>query len=358
MPTLAICLHFRAPLGGLQENILATALAARDAGWGVTVLAPAGPFLSAHVMPRGIAVLAVDFGDEASLAHAALHLERADVIHAHPGPSRVLALEVAKRRGIPLFYTVHGAWSDGVHRYAADLAHILCVSEAVHLAVEQACPDQASKILTLPNGVDLDGVDALPQAREAGLVVVASRYDIDKRPVVDTLLALWREQHERGGAHLRYAVAGDGTCLQELKSAAATLGIQAEFVGWLGRDDLFRLYKRGALAIASGRAAMEALACGCPTLALASGGAAEAFTVAQLPQAAFNNFGGYGAKPPPSASELLDRMLAVLETEGANASFSVDALGFVRANHDNRAVNARILALYAEALDAKGRCSA
>jgi glycosyltransferase involved in cell wall biosynthesis len=139
-------------------------------------------------------------------------------------------------------------------------------------------------------------------------------------------------------------VAGQGTLQGELQAAAQRFGIQVVFSGWLDSIALAHLYKRSAVVIASGRAALEALARGRPTLALASVGAAEVFDPSQLPKAAYSNFGGYGAKPVQSLDALFDRLYAAamhLEAKYAN-EFSM----FVQTQHENTVVNQRLLNLY------------
>jgi glycosyltransferase involved in cell wall biosynthesis len=350
MKKLAICLYFRAPLGGLQENVLATARAAQNAGWQVTVLCPDGPFLNHYVLVNGIDGFGVDFSDSISTERAMQFLCDADVIHSHPGPSRNLALEAKRRTGNPLFFTIHGTWFDGVQQYAEDLAAIICVSQAVQEVVLSQCLDQSDRVFCIPNGIDY--ANFASQSRdmiEPGHVVVASRYDTDKRLVIDTLIALWQEQSARGLiTSPRYTIAGHGTLLPELRVAAEALAISVDFAGWQSQAALAALYARAALVIASGRAAMESLACGRPTLALASVGAAVVFDEVQLKAASYSNFGGYGALPPVPPGELLDRILSTLNLLDSN--FPARASAFIHQHHDNQVVNARLLELYEAAL--------
>lgn len=342
---LAICLFFRAPLGGLQENILATAVAAAHNGWDVSVLCPAGRFIEEHLRPQGIATLTVDFQSASSLEQARTLLCSADLIHAHPGPSRTLALEATAISGVPVVFTIHGAWFDGVQYCAHRLAAILCVSPSVLEAVSSLCPDHPA-IDCIPNGIDCAQFEVPGNAvPESGHVVVASRLDADKRVLIDTLVGLWEAQAKHAESRaLRYTIAGQGTLQGELETAAQRLGIAVDFAGWLKTDALARLYAHASAVIASGRGAMEALAMGKPTLALASAGAAEVFDASQLFEAARCNFGGYGAKPPQEMEALFARLLTA--AGGDNARFAKDAAEFLRAHHDNSVINNRLLKLY------------
>ena len=349
---LSVCLFFRAPLGGLQENVLATALAAANAGWDVSVLCPAGRFIEEHLRPQGIKTLAVDFQSASSIEQARTRLCSADLIHAHPGPSRTLALQAAAISGVPVVFTIHGAWFDGVQHYAQRLAAIVCVSPAVLEAVIPLCPNHPA-IDCIPNGIQAarfeDPCDALS---EPGHVVVASRLDADKRVLIDTLVGLWEAQAKHAESRtLRYTIAGQGTLEGELKTAAQRLGIAVDFAGWQDADALARLYTRASAVIASGRGALEALAMGKPTLALASAGATEVFDTSHILEAARCNFGGYGAMPPKSLENVFERLrIAAIST---NASFFRQASTFVRTHHDNAVVNQRLLDLYDRVLMTK-----
>jgi glycosyltransferase involved in cell wall biosynthesis len=349
---LAIAVFFHAPLGGLQENVLATARAAIQSGWKVTVICPPGPFIDGQLRPIGVNTLAIDFQSESSTATACQLLRSADIIHAHPGPSLTLALDAADTTDVPVVFTIHGAWFDNVQHRAQRLAAIVCVSPAVQEAVMRLCPDHAERIVCVPNGVDTRRFSsASVEPIERGHVVVASRLDADKRVLVDAMVGLWEAQVRKSAPQaLYYTIAGHGTLQGELELAAERLAITVHFVGWLETSALARLFNRAAVVIASGRAALESLAAGRPTLALASAGAAEAFESAQLAAAAYSNFGGFGAQPVQSFDSLFERLCAVAAR--TDATFASQACDFVLARHDNAVTNQQLLDLYERTLGA------
>lgn len=346
MNKLVICVYFRAPLGGLQDNILATALSASAAGWQVTILCPEGQFLSEHVLASGISGIGTNFLKPSKRAMQVLC--EADIVHAHPGPSRHLALAAKMESNRPLFFTVHGAWFDNVHEYIDHLSAVICVSPAIRNALLHLNPKHAARTYCIPNGIDSSDFPLHTVTIEPGHVVVASRYDTDKRLVVDTLINLWRIQSRRGLSIPRYTVAGAGTLLPEMQRIAEELAIPVTFAGWQSHHGLSNLFKRAGLVIASGRTAMESLCCGRPTIALASAGVVEVFNEDKLQQATYCNFGGYGATKPSSFEKLLDNMLS--EIINNNTEFSSKAAGYIRNHHENVAINESILALYKNAL--------
>jgi|GEM_PF-5593234 len=350
---LAICLFFRAPLGGLQANILATVEAAIHYGWDVSVFCPPGPFQDEYLKPRSIKTYTVDFQSSASIAEAAELISDADLIHAHPGPSRQLALKAAAINNVPVVFTIHGAWFDSVHQYANRLAAIICVSPAVFDAVSDLCDNHDVFIDHIPNGIDLDQFDT-PRAvpPENGHIVIASRLDADKQVLINSLVKLWEIQAGSSvGNDLHYSVAGEGALCSKLEAAAKRLEIPVSFLGWQNPTSLAHLYQKASAVIASGRCAMEALTIGRPTLAIASAGVAEAFEISQLPNAAHSNFGGYGALPVERMESLFHRLRKAAISD--NPMFARDARAFVRRHHDNAVVNQRILALYDRVLREK-----
>jgi glycosyltransferase involved in cell wall biosynthesis len=349
---LTICLFFRAPLGGLQENVLATAIAASNHGWEVSVLCPAGRFIEEHLRSHGIEALEVDFQSASSIQQAITWLTRADLICAHPGPSRNLALEAAEISGAPVVFTIHGAWFDGVQHYEKRLAAIVCVSSAVQEAVSLLCSDHRT-ICCIPNGIDTTYFDLPGHVMpDLGHIVIASRLDADKRVLIDTVIKLWQVQTKHADPQaLRYTIAGQGTLLGELEAAAQKLNIAVEFRGWQTTDSLARLYAKASAVIASGRGAMESLAMGKPTLALASAGAIEVFDSSHFLGASRCNFGGYGAKPPTVIDDVYERLHDA--ATHANDSFVTKASTFIRTHHDNSVVNRLLLELYERVLLSK-----
>jgi len=316
------------------------------------VLCPSGRFIEERLRPQGIETLAVDFQSASSIEQATRWLGRVDLIHAHPGPSRALALEAAAISGAPVVFTIHGAWFDGVQHYAQRLAAIVCVSEAVLDAVSPLCANHPA-ISCIPNGIDINRFDSPGNAvPEPGHIVVASRLDADKRVLIDTVIKLWEVQtkHAKPKA-LFFTIAGQGKQQSELEAAAQRFGIAVDFVGWQRPDELARLYAKASVVIASGRGAMEALAMGKPTLALASSGATEVFDPSHFMDAARCNYGGYGAKPPSSIVEVFDRLM--LASSRTSTTFAAQASVFVRTHHDNLIVNQHILDIYDRVFDDK-----
>lgn len=353
MPSLGISAWYRAPMGGLQENIRATAMHARAEGFEVRLALPHGAFRDS-LIAQGFDVLGVDFDDRESFAAAEAHLRSCDVLHAHPGPSRALLVDIAARTRAPLFFTVHGAWADSIQRYIADLRHVFCVSDSIRRRVLASIPKYAERVSVAPNGVDLAHFPCV-QASASRTIVIASRFDADKRIVVDFVRHLWEEQARREAFDVRWIVAGQGTLMGELEEAAASLRAFAgtdlvTFDGWIAAPDLAKRYRDASAVIAAGRGAMEAMAMGRPGVAVGSGGACPLFDMPGLIVATECNFGGIGSTPLaeidiPALWGNLHRAAA-----GDFTEFGIAGSAYVREHLDASAINARMLERYREAL--------
>jgi glycosyltransferase involved in cell wall biosynthesis len=276
------------------------------------------------------------------------------VLHAHPGPSRALLLDIAARTGAPLFFTVHGGWVDSIHRYIADLRHVFCVSESLRRHVLALSPKYSERVSVAPNGVDLAHFPCV-QASPSRTIVIASRFDYDKRNVVDLVKHLWEEQARQQAFDVQWTVAGQGTLIGELEEAAASLHARAgtdlvTFDGWIAVPDLARRYRDASAVIAAGRGAMEAMAMGRPGVAAGSGGVCPLFDMQGLVAAAECNFGGMGSTPLAEIDipKLWDNLHRA--ADGDFTEFGIAGSAYVREHLDATAINARMLERYREAL--------
>jgi len=355
MGNLGISAWYRAPMGGLQENIRATALHARSENFDVRLALPFGPFRDS-LLAQGLGVIGVDFDCEKSLGEARDYLAPCNVLHAHPGPSRQLLLDLSAKTGAPLFFTVHGAWVDSIAQYADRLAHVFCVSASIRRRVHSLIPTCHDRISIAPNGVDFTHFDA-PSAVEARTIVVASRFDADKRNVVDLVRLMWERQAAEQDFDVEWIVAGQGTLIGELHEAAESLYSNAgkrlvAFDGWITSPQLAKRYSEASAIVAAGRGAMEAVAMGRPGIAVGSGGACPLFDMPGLLAATECNFGGLGSAALadldiPSLWTSLSRA-----SSGGYADFGREGSAFIREHLHVDAINARMFERYRDVLSA------
>lgn len=286
-----------------------------------------------------------------------------DLVHAHPGESRIFGQRLAKRLGTPLFITFHGRWIDGIQSYHHECARILAVSTAVRDSVISVAPAAANKVAIMPNAIDLaqiaDTAHLSATAEGASLrVLVASRFDVDKKRLVETLIALWREQGERAVENIFWDVAGDGTMLAEMREEACRIFREPSpirFYGWLDKPALTPLFGASHVAVAPGRSAIESMARGKPVIPLGSAGCFGLATEARLDAAAHCNFGGFGLTDEPTAAQVMDDLLALAADPARRDELGQQSRRYVETHLDLAHHHRRLEDLYLAALSAGNR---
>ncbi len=176
---------------------------------------------------------------------ALLRRIRPDVVHAHNRPSDGWTMLWSAAARVPgRLYTRHLTYTDlspamrRRYRLAARTAHaVVAVSSAVagHLAREEGTP--ASKIVTIPNGVDLARFDTSSKALRDRGKAIRDRWRVP--PEAPLVGALCRLSHQKGldvflrvaarvrreAPATRFAVVGEGEARGDLERRADALGI-------------------------------------------------------------------------------------------------------------------------------------
>ena len=175
---------------------------------------------------------------------------RPAVVHAHNRPSDYWAMGYAALARVPLrIYTRQITYVDlnpsmrRRYRVAAQLAHrVAAVSSAVagHLVREEKCPPP--RIVTIPNGVDLDRFDpASAETKQRGAALRVA-WGIPRGAIL--VGSISRITHQKGldmflaaaagvlaeAPDVRFAIAGEGAEKKSLIAQAAALGISESVV--------------------------------------------------------------------------------------------------------------------------------
>lgn len=351
---ICIALWFRAPLGGLQENIRETALFLLGQGADVTVVCPPGIF-AAQLREAGIFVVETAFDDTDQLLKD-LSDRPFDLVHAHPGLSRQFAQALSAQRDIPLFVTYHGAWMDKVGRYWQEANALLGVSPAVMRRILSQAPQATERVHLMPNTTRLPKAEPKTrQGREDWRVLVPSRFDVDKKTLVELLLALWDQHGAQAArpelAQLHWHLAGTGTDLPRLEEAAGKLEQKVghacvHFHGWLSQNALEALYQSSDFAAAPGRSALNALSFGLPTIVVGSAGCFGLVTPQTYLDAADANFGGAGLEQSQSPTAVFDAIVARITAPETAAEDPAALRRLIATHHDADIWNTRLLAMY------------
>src|SRR5271157_1854581 len=209
---------------------------------------------------------------------------RPAVIHTHDHRSLFYAVPAARLTRVPLVvHTCHGRDVRATPRQVATARQLsrlvdwyVCVSQEV----KAQCREQGitgPRVCTILNGIDLDRFPYNGPCPH-GPVVTVARLSPEK-DVANLVRATAIAARE--GDDLRVEVAGEGSCLEDLKGLAAELGV-AERVTFLGegRDvpDLLvraRMFVLPSLSEGIPLTVLEAMARGLPVVATRVGGLHE-----------------------------------------------------------------------------------
>ncbi len=215
-----------------------------------------------------------------------------DWVHVHSLCLTGLALELRRRYGVKLAYTVHTQpwrelqgspraefWRQAQSALLSASDHVVFLSEAERELARQSFDGQPRRSSVLPNGVPRAPVIETDW-NEEGPLVFAGRFAESKGLLVlETCLARFADGPPRpvviAGGH------GDERGAQAVTRIQHGLGVRCRVAGWLSRRKLDRLFGRASLVVAPslyepcGLVALEAMRMGAPLLASGVGGLAE-----------------------------------------------------------------------------------
>ncbi len=198
------------------------------------------------------------------------------LVHAHFGADSLLALDLARRLGVPFVVTYNGfdatlyddALNAGPHaRYVRRRAEMFSEAAAIigisaFIAgelVRQGAPE--AKLRVHHSGVPL-GPPPPEQPREP-VVLFVGRF-VEKKGFGDLLEAMARVR--AAVPAVRLVVVGDGTPRREYEAAARELGLDATFAGWLPPDEVALRFREARVLCVPSRRAANGDAEGLPTV--------------------------------------------------------------------------------------------
>lgn len=283
---------------------------------------------------------------------ASRHLARSlqvDVLHAHWWfPNGVIAAATSRLTSLPLVTTLHGSdvrLARGVapmraafRAVARRSAAVTAVSHFLARSAKEMATDASVSVLPMPVDVERFRLttDGAPRSRDSLLFV--GRLSRQK----GTALAL--QALAQLPPHVLLDVVGDGPERDSLQRQAASLGI-ASRVRWHGAlpaSELPERYREAAAVVIPsheeglGLVAVEAVLCGAPVVAFASGGLVDAL-----------DDGRSGTLVPPGDVPALAAALAsILESPHAARARAVEGRANALARHDPAIAAKRYRELY------------
>lgn len=221
-----------------------------------------------------------------------------DVVHVHAAASGVLTLATylrLRRSRRDLVFTVHNSWQNFRRRNRLFLQVIVALFPTVVVcgaAAHESMPHRlrrryAHKLHVVPNGVDVQRIDAARSARgddglddradDGGAVVRRGRTVVSLNrliPLKDpgTLLRAFADAR---GPYDQLLFVGDGTLRAPLETSVRDLGLQSyvSFTGIVARAEVYRILDRADVFVSTSGgeglpvALLEAMGCGCPAVA-------------------------------------------------------------------------------------------
>jgi glycosyltransferase involved in cell wall biosynthesis len=223
----------------------------------------------------------------------------ADVIHCHDWITLPAALEIRKRAGVPLVFTVHSTEFDRSagffpQQWVAELEEkgvrsadaVIAVSKYTKSLLVDRYGAPEERVFPVHNGVDFAkfaDVGERNYGRGREYVLFLSRLSRQKGPLY-FMKAARRVLEERPST--KFLVAGKGEMLPECIDYAVEHGIadRVQFSGYVPAEELATIYDKSAVYVLPsvsepfGISILEAMTTGVPTVVSKTAGVGEALT--------------------------------------------------------------------------------
>ncbi|MGE5552917.1 MAG: glycosyltransferase family 4 protein [Betaproteobacteria bacterium] len=360
-------------VGGTRIHVLTLAQALLGRGHRVILVTDPG-LLTGEMAQRGIPFVPRVDGLEPMLEMLLGLVDQLqpDVLHAHPAASILESYLLSRITGIPFVVTMHGEYlmhfaQTRLGERLGEAVHtVVAVSDRVReylLARSALAPE---KVRVVPNGIDTDefrpGRDvsvlraALGLAPGEQVVMYLGRLDSDKRAAILGTAEAVRLLAGRG-----LPVTGVFVGIGDLYPALEQVRLQAgsatgrEALRLLGfRRDLPQLLSLADVVVATGRAALEALAVGKPVVAAGRVGYLGLVTPDNWDRARATNFGDHGTLPKPDHTELADLLYHVLAYRVTPDDLGLHLRQLVIEHYDIQRVTGELEAIYRSASRSRG----
>src|SRR5699024_7368831 len=325
---LLYIVNFHAPMGGLHENVYASALYMKEQCCTVYVVLKPGR-LQQRMEAKGIHTITTGFSDADETLRSIENVDVAfDLVHFHPGPSKYPALKYAEKHQVPLVETYHGIWLDDLEEHIDQLDGIVTVSEGIKNHLQSRIDTHHEKYYVMPNGYDSNLFDQPKYYdEESGEINIGfvTRLDKDKQFIMDILLLAVNHIKTKSDVKINIHMIGDGThrdeflelCQSMLKDTEHTI----QFKGWLVDEELKNAYLDCDIIIAPGRSAIEGMACGKPVIAVGSKIYIGLITQENWQSAVYSNFGGAGKKFADYEVDIIENDLDYLLDDKDNINY-------------------------------------
>ncbi|SFS64801.1 glycosyltransferase [Paenibacillus sp. BC26] len=269
-----------------------------------------------------------------------------DLVHIHQTPSGLYAAQAARKLGIPVVFTVHGAYypPDQLQLMKAAGCTFVCVSLPVQAYLER----QGISSQLIANGIDFDQYRPessaalraslrIPEGEK--VVVYASRLAWDKATVCGMLVRAARTLRLNEAMPLHVIIAGSGNQAGAIAELAEMVNVECNtsFVQLVGSQMQMRdYYNLGDLVVGTGRVALEAMACGKPVLAIGNHGYFGFVEETVFAEAWHYYFGDHDSKERPSEQRIGEAIRELLVSADKLEKMGRQGQAWARANFQIR----------------------
>lgn len=211
-------------------------------------------------------------------------LDKADIIHVHLFPARIVACLVHQGMNLAghLITTEHNTHNRRRGTLLGKLAdmysyricqQIICVSEGVLEQLQAWVPEISEKLRVIYNGIDINLFSPADFKLLDDDCTIVSVGSLTLQKNYFNAISVFSELSSRGHSNIRYLIAGSGKLESELRKTVKDLGVSgivellgnvSDIPGFLRKADLFFMPSSWE---GFGIAAVEAMASGIPVIA-------------------------------------------------------------------------------------------
>ncbi len=311
-------------IGGAETHILELSAALCEKGHSVTVASPIGAYTK-ELRRKGIRTVRMprfdgtvrSFYAQMKKLFSLCRQVKPDVLHAHTRPGILQSVWIGKIMSIPVVATAHLPFQKETffERRTQWGDTVLAVSEDIkkHLMLHYAVPDKNIEIIR--NGIDTDRFR--PKGNVDQTIVHISRLDGDRSKTAELLIALAPKLAKQKLCQ-RITIVGDGENFQKLqeKSHRVNRKIGNEYVQMTGaKTDIEKILVNRPVFVGVSRAALEAMACECPTILCGNEGYDGILSEAKARKAMKTNFCCRNHRKPTKENLFHDLTILFNQTE-------------------------------------------
>jgi glycosyltransferase involved in cell wall biosynthesis len=287
-----------------------------------------------------------------------------DLVHIHQTPSGLYAAEAARKLGIPVVFTVHGAY------YPPEQLQLMkaggCTFISVSLPVQAYLDALGIPSHLIANGINFEQYRSessaalraslrIPEGEK--IVVYASRLAWDKAAVCAMLVRAARTIRLNESFPLHLVIAGSGNQAATIAELAETVNLECNttFVHLVGSQLQMRdYYNLGDLVVGTGRVALEAMACGKPVLAIGNHGYFGLVEQPVYEEAWQYYFGDHNSKERPSEQRIGEVISEALASADKLEEMGLQGQAWARVNFHIRDKALQMKQLYNSLLQKNG----